>query len=71
MRAHQATTLMTAEINPNIGRTFQIKTSAGFMQMECVIWDSETRAFKNEQGFVEMDWMEYLDQQAMGNIYKA
>ena len=62
---------MKTIIHPKVGRMFQVKTNAGFVQMECVEWNSEKRVFKCDQGFVEMDWMEYLDQSGMGNIYLA
>jgi hypothetical protein len=54
--------------NPNIGKSFRIKANNGTFVMECVVWTSESRAFKCDAGYVELDWMEYLDQSSLGLI---
>lgn len=59
---------MKTQTQNMIGKFFNIKTNDGFLKMECIEWDSEKRVFKCDQGFIEMDWMEYADQQMLGNI---
>lgn len=65
---------MTNETAWQIGRTFKIKLQDGeigetTVDTKCVIWDCERRVFEAPcGGFVEMDWMEYLDQASLGRV---
>jgi hypothetical protein len=54
----------------NIGKQFAVKTTAGIVIMHCIKWTRESRAFMSDEGFLELDWMEYADQQMLGRITK-
>lgn len=47
---------------------FEVKTTDSTELMKCTVWTDETRVFENKKGFIEMDWMEYLDQVSLGRI---
>jgi hypothetical protein len=58
----------TSAPSSKIGKLFTIKTDKGPQTMECITWDSELREFKNDLGFISLDWMEYLDLVGLGRI---
>jgi hypothetical protein len=63
--------MTTESVQPEIGRIFNIKIEGGeIIETKCITWDSENRVFEatKVQGFIEMDWMEYLDQVGLGRI---
>ena len=54
-----------------LGRTYMIKTADGVVvETECVTWTDEQRVLKakNGTGYIDLDWMEYLDQASLGRI---
>jgi hypothetical protein len=63
-------TATTKTQSANVGKKFAVKTTDGIIIMDCIKWDSESRSFKSDKGFLEMDWMEYADQQMLGRITK-
>jgi len=65
------TTETETTVREEVGRLFNIKLGDGStIETECTFWDSERRAFKatDDSGFIDMDWMEYSDQLALGRI---
>jgi len=52
-----------------VGKFFNVKLEGGrLVKMECIEWDCEKRVFKCEEGFLDLDWMEYTDQASLGRI---
>lgn len=63
--------MTTESVQPEIGRIFNIKIADGsIVETKCITWDSERRVFEatKVQGFIDLDWMEYLDQVGLGRI---
>ena len=56
------------------GELFIVKTQTTEVYMWCKVWTDERRVFEavdGESGCLDLDWMEYLDQTALGRIREA
>ena len=54
---------MTAE-----GNWYKVTTVDGEVEMRCIKHTDEGRILESPQGFLDIDWMEWMDQCSLGRI---
>lgn len=52
----------------DLGKRFKVQLDNGVEEMECVKHEADHRVLKNENGWLELDWMEWLEQVGWGRI---
>lgn len=56
------------------GKIFDIKLEDGtWVKCKCIKWTDEVRQFEalDGSGYLDLDWMEFTDQYALGRIKEA
>lgn len=51
-----------------VGQWYKVTTVDGVVSMRCIKHDDEGRILESPQGFLDIDWMEWIDQWSLGRI---
>lgn len=54
--------------NQDVGAYFMVETVDGWVKMRCIEQTADTRVLECDEGTIELDWMEWIDQVMLGRI---